>query len=178
MNVLAPFSTQLSCLFSLGQSDKVEMQGKARGAIPWSQKSFEIFVPLSGRCSGDKSFISASVHLSSWMACLSFICAVLDWLCLVTGSFWLCQEQPSEQTHFALLSLLRLPQRLWRTPHTPSVNIINPHPLWRMFLMPTAGQFGALRRTHSSVCWAPPKLEDYVYFLAPRGNRAFHTWNS
>lgn len=95
----------------------------AQGAIPWSQKSFEIFVPLSGWCSGDKSFMSASVHLSSWVACLSFICAVLDRLCLVTGSFCLCQEQPSEQTHYALLSLLRLPQHLWRTPHTPSVII-------------------------------------------------------
>ncbi len=37
----------------------------AQGVIPWSQKSCEIFVPLSGWCSGDKSFISASVHLSS-----------------------------------------------------------------------------------------------------------------
>lgn len=46
INVLAPFSIQLSCLFSLGQRDKDEMQGKILGVIPWSQKSFKICVPV------------------------------------------------------------------------------------------------------------------------------------
>lgn len=46
INVLVPFSIQLSCLFSLGQRDKDEMQGKAWGVIPWSQKSYKICVPV------------------------------------------------------------------------------------------------------------------------------------